>query len=100
MTHRRQAPHQNRKREALARAEPIHHPPGHQQTDRIRRLKKENDPAVSNLIPDALGLKSVLKRSNYLPVEIINRRGKEQQRADGPTEIADARMRVKGGVGS
>ena len=89
MRHRRQAPDDDRDGEPEPRAEPIHHPAGDQEPDRVGELEREDDVGVVDLAPAELRLQRRLEDADDLPVDVVDRRGKEQQRADDPAVASD-----------
>ena len=74
--------------EARLRAEPIHHPAGEQEPDRVGELEREDDVGVVDLAPAELLLQRRLQDADDLPVDVVDRRRKEQQRADDPAVVA------------
>ena len=95
--HRREAPDDDDQREAEARAEPIHQPAGDQQPDGIGELEREHDVGVVDLGPAELRLQRRLEDADHLPVDVVDRRGDEQQAADVPAVVADPLADRRGG---
>src|SRR5262245_14246603 len=87
MRNRRHAPHHDRQREAHARAEAIHQSSGEEQAHGVRQLKREHDIGVVDLAPSELGLERWLEQPDDLSIEVVDRRGEEQQRADDPASV-------------
>src|SRR5688572_9550830 len=80
----REAPEHDEDREAGLRAEPIDHAPGEEQADRVRELEREHDVRVVQLAPAELGLQRGLEDPEDLAIDVVDRRGEEQQSADHP----------------
>ena len=91
--HRRQAPHDERDREALLGPQPVDHPAGDQKPDRVGELEREDDVGVVDLAPAELLLQRRLEDADDLPVDVVDRRREEQQRADDPAVASDRRRR-------
>ena len=87
--HRRNAPDNERDDEALLRPQPIDHPAGKEKGDGVRELEREDDVGVIDLGPAELLLKGRLQDADDLAIDVVDRRGKEQQRADDPAEPPD-----------
>ena len=87
--HRGQAPHDERDGEALLRPEPVDHPAGEQKPDRVGELEREDDVGVVDLAPAELLLERGLEDADDLPVDVVDRRREEEQRADDPAVASD-----------
>src|SRR6185503_11730835 len=66
-----------------------HQPAGEDEPDRIRCLERKDDPTVTYFSPTDFGLQSWFEDSNHLAIDVVDGGGEEQQRADGPTVVAD-----------
>src|SRR5215471_4482908 len=88
MRHCRQTPEHHRQGKALSCSQPVHHSSGKQQADGVSELKGKNDVAVVNLIPTNLTLKSLLKQTYDLAVNVVDGSSKKQQRTDNPAIVA------------
>ncbi len=89
VTHRRHAPHADRQRVADARAELVDQRAGADEANRIRRLKRGDDVAVLDLAPAELLREIRREHAEHLPIDIVERRRREQQRADAPAIAPD-----------
>ena len=78
------------------RPQPIHHHTGDREHEGIGQLKREHNPAVIALRPVQDALQVRLQDGDRLPVEVIDRGGKEQQRADGPAKVGNGEARHLG----
>ena len=63
---------------------------GEQKADRVRHLEREDDVAVVDLGPAELRLQRRLQDADHLAIDVVDRRGEEEQAADRPAEISDA----------
>ena len=86
--HRGEAPDDDHEREPEAGAEPIHHPAGDEQADRIGELEGKDDVGVVDLGPAELTLQRRLEDADDLPVDVVDGRRGEQQTADIPAPVA------------
>src|SRR4028119_1898837 len=91
MPHRCNRPPDDGEREALARPEPVHQVADHQQPDGVGGLKRRVDVAVLGLVPTDGAFEIFVggKDAEHLPVDVVDRRRKEQQRADAPAVASD-----------
>ncbi len=64
--------------------------PGQQQADRIRELETEDDVGVVDLAPAVLLLQRRLEEADHLAIDVVDRRGQEEQPADHPAIPSDA----------
>ena len=64
--------------------------PDDRQPMRVRELEGQHDVAVVELAPAELLLQRRLQDADHLPIDVVDRRGEEQQRADPPPIVADA----------
>ena len=88
MPHRREAPEDDRNRKPDARADPIHQPARDQKADRVRELEGKDDVAVVQFAPAELLRERRLQQADHLPVDVVDRGGKEQQAANDPPDIS------------
>ena len=65
-------------------------PAGEQQADRVGELEREDDVGVVDLGPAELLLQRRLEDADDLAIDVVDRRGEEQQRADDPADVAAA----------
>ena len=89
--HRRDTPHAHRNRKANPGADAIDESTRQQQPDRIRQLETEDDVGVVDLTPAVLLLQRRLEQADHLAIDVVDRRGEEQQEADHPAIPPDAR---------
>jgi hypothetical protein len=89
MRHCRQAPHHDGERESGPHAETIHQPSGAEQPDGVCELKREHDVRVVDLTPAELRLQRRLEQADHLAIDVVDRRGEEEHRADNPSAVAD-----------
>src|SRR5207245_6028024 len=66
------------------------------QADRVSELKRKDDVAVVDLVPPELPLQRRLENADHLAIDVVDRRGEEQQAADGPAEVAHPSRRCDG----
>ena len=63
---------------------------GEQQPDRVGELEREDDVGVVDLGPAELLLQRRLEDADDLPIDVVDRRREEQQRADDPADVPPA----------
>ncbi len=88
----RRCPRWRGERIAEARAEFVDHPPEDEVADRVGELEGEDDVGVGGLVPAIFGLQRRLEDADHLPVDIVDRGGEEEQRANAPAHAADTRL--------
>src|SRR5262249_39743470 len=72
-----------------------HQPACEDEPDRVGELKGEHDVRVIDLAPAELRLQRRLQDADHLTIDVVDRRGEEQQAADRPTDPADARRNLR-----
>ncbi len=87
MRRSRKAPGRNGERIADLRPEPIDEPAEQQNTDRIGSLKGGVDQAELFIAPSELAVGKLLDQRENLAIDIVDGGGKEEQRADDPTDV-------------
>ena len=88
MNHRTDRPDDQRPRITLLGAQPVNDPTGEQHRDRIRELKRHEDIGIVRIAPAELPLQIAFQQAQHLSIQVIDRRGKEEQTADGPPVFA------------
>ena len=89
MSRRRETPRDDGHRVADLGAEPVHKPAKAQQADAVSELEGGVHPAELLVGPADFLVENLLKQRQNLPVNIVDRRREEQQRANDPTVVAD-----------
>jgi hypothetical protein len=89
MGRRREAPTGNRHRITDLGAEPIHKPAEAQQADPVSDLEGGVNHAILLIGPAYLVVESVFEQRKNLPVNVVDRGRKEEQRAYHPAKIAE-----------
>ena len=89
MRDRGDAPDDQRDDVAFLGAEPVDHPAGEEKGDGVGELEREDDVGVVDLAPAELALQRRLQDPDDLPVDVVDRRREEQQRADHPAVPSD-----------
>jgi hypothetical protein len=87
--------HRRWRSQTPARADAIHHPTGDEESAGVGQLEREDDVGVVDLAPAELRLEGGLQDADHLTIDVIDRRGKEQERADHPSHVTGA----DGGLG-
>src|SRR5215813_4835345 len=93
MTYRRETPDGEHDRVTNSSSRPINEPAHKQETDRIRSLKRSDDPAVLELVPADDPLQLRCEDSDNLPVHLVDRGRKKAQRADRPAVMSNPNRR-------
>ena len=88
MPHGSQAPEADKDNEALLDANAIDNATREQHADGVGKLEAEDDGRIGPLIPAEFLFQSWLKQANDLTVNIVDRGGEEQQRANNPALVA------------
>src|SRR3546814_1404250 len=83
-------PDQNRDRVAEPRADSIDDPAETDVAERVGDLEPEDDRGEIDLGPAEFFLQCRLEHADHLPIDIVDRRGCEQQAADYPAIAAHA----------
>ena len=96
MEDRADAPQDDGEDEAEAGAQLVHHPAGDQQTNRVGELEGEDDGRVIALAPRKQLLQIRLQDRDDLPVDVVDRRRREEQGADDPAIPPDGRRDRRG----
>ena len=76
-------------READLRADAIEDAAGHEEHDRVRQLKGNDDARVVELRPADLLLEIRRENAEHLPIHVVDRRREKQQAGDVPAKVAD-----------
>ena len=87
--HRGEAPDGRGERIAEAGAELVDQPAEDEIADRVGELEGEDDVGVGGFVPAIFALQRRLEDADHLPVDIIDRGGEEEQRANAPAHAAD-----------
>ena len=95
--HRRDTPEDECERVAHFRPDPVDDRAHQQQANRVRQLKREDDVRVVDFVPAQIVLKRRFQNADHLPVDVVDRGGEEQQRANHPAETPDAHTGCGGG---
>ena len=89
MAHRRQTPEADEDHEALLDADAVDDTTREHHADGVGELEAEDDGRVGPLIPAKFLFQGWLEQANDLTIDVIDRGGEEQQRADNPALVAD-----------
>jgi hypothetical protein len=92
MSHGCDAPHADGESESTARAQLVHHAPRPQQSDRVSELEAEDDRRVIALGEREFRLQRTFEQAKYLPVDVVDRRGEEEESADAPSAPSPGQM--------
>jgi hypothetical protein len=88
------APEHDGEREAAPRPELVHDPAREHEADRVGELEGEDDGGVDPLVrPSELLHERRLEDADDLAVDVVDRGREEEDRADDPALVADARRR-------
>src|ERR1700691_1095486 len=94
MPHRGQAPERHDDDVADAASQLIHQTPRKDKSDCVGELETANDVPILCFCPADGVLQSGGKQAKDLAIQIINRSGEEQHRADGPSHSAAGSAQV------
>src|SRR5262249_53407304 len=89
-SHGRDRPEADSDGEPDSRADAIHQPARIDIAERVRELKRDDDVAVVDLAPSEPLLERRLENADHLAVDVVDRGGEEQQRADRPAKAVRA----------
>ena len=89
-----QCPERERDRITDAGADPVDDRAEAEVTDCVGGLEPEHDVGILGLGPLQLGLQGRLQHADRLPVDVVDGRCREQQRADQPPVAANPRRRI------
>ena len=88
MAHRGQAPENHRQGKARPRSHAVDESAHRHHAHGVRRLKRKHEIAVVDLVPAQIMLQSGFQYAKHLPIHVVLRGAKQQQRANHPPEIA------------
>ena len=89
MKHCADGPYNERPGKPRLRAQPVDDPPGKEHGDGVDELEHHDDVRVVRVAPIEFDLQVALQKAQDLPVHVVDGRGEEEQRADGPPVFAD-----------
>ncbi len=89
MAHRRYAPENDGERKTFARADAIDQAADTEQTDRVRKLKREDHPTVTNFSPTDFGLQRRFENADDLAIDVVDGRREEEERTYHPPSISN-----------
>jgi len=92
MANRSQTPGRDRERVANFRPEAVDEPTEAEQADRVGRLEGRVDLAKLGVGPMQLVVQNGLEQREDLAIDVVDRRGEEEQRANQPAVPAHARL--------
>jgi hypothetical protein len=87
------APDDDGEAEADAGAKPVDHVSCQQKTGGVGELERKDNVAVVDFAPAELRLQRWLEDPDDLPIDVVDRRGEEQQPTDHPAVVARLRGR-------